>query len=131
MKVRQPTALRLIYTFEVGQLRISGDTDNVLIRGMVAQDDDVLLCADYYNRRVKSVSISKRSIYVLFEEPDKSWRVSNCLLLDVADGKFLAITENMEGLDECDMRIVIAGPRDSSGLFRTHHIVTLPDRSRV
>ena len=121
------TTLTLVSRIDDEKLRLP-DEESVIIKGMCAQSEHVLLVCDVKKGRVKSVSISTDAVHVdvtvCFQEADRDWRVLGCLLVDADDGQFLAVAEN--GRDSKQQRVVFAGPRDAAGSFAVHNVVQLP-----
>ena len=104
---------------------------NVIIEGMCAQSEHVLLLCDAWNGRVKAVSTSTDAVTVTvcFHEADSDWRVLGCVLVDAADGQFMAVAETTRDMKH--QRVVFAGPRDAAGSFPRYNVVQLPDEESL
>ena len=123
VRVQHPTALKLVRTIEAKQLQLPDDKVNVIIEGMCAQSEHVLLLCDAWNGRVKAVSTSTDAVTVTvcFHEADSDWRVLGCVLVDAADGQFMAAAEVTHHWKH--HRFVFAGPRDAAGSFCCMHSI--------
>ena len=117
-----PTKLTLVRTFKQKQMKLPGDIVDVLISGMSAEEEDLLLFCDYSNGRVKSVSRSTRAVNCIFAEPDDEWKLCCCVLVNRAEGHFLIVLEVRKNKDR--KRITISRDGDSAGKF--HHIQNIP-----
>ena len=80
---------------QIKQTQITAPTDNdiVIITGMSAFNGDLLICADWNNRCVKSLRISKGAMQVLFIEVEPDWRVSTACLTTDTNGEVLIALE--------------------------------------
>ena len=127
VRVQQPTALTLVRTIEIKQLRLPADTEDVMIYGICGQTEHVLLVCDVANRSVKSVSTSTDalSVTVCSQDAYSGVYVQGCMLVDAADGQFTALAEIT--LDRMHHQVAFAGPRDAAGLFAEQNVVQLPD----
>ena len=97
---------------------------------MVANSDELLVFADIYNRRVKSLCTSTGALALLFDEADTGWRVSNCMLPDGPHGESMLVTELREGAGVRDTRVVVTGKAGGSS-FKAVHVLPLTEQSEV
>ena len=99
--------LQLCSIFEQKDLKISGDIAAVYISGICLLNEDSILLADYWNRKVKLLKTSTKKVIVAFEETSNDWGVSNVLAFAFSDRAFLVITEWCHA-DAMNDRIVIS-----------------------
>ena len=97
---------------------------------MVAITDELLIFSDCFNSRVMSLSTSRGALSLLFDEADRRWLVSNCVLPDGPQGESMLVTELMDGVGAGDTRVVVTR-RAGGSSFQSVHVLPLIEKSKV
>ena len=115
--------------FAQDDLEVQEDTQPVCISGMCVLDKDMILLADYWNGSVKLLVPSTQQVFLIFEETDNDWGVSNVLQLLDSEGPILVISEWCHARGGVD-RVGFAF-KHSAAYYRSNYYVELDERAPV
>ena len=112
--------LQLVQSIHPSELRLPGESNEVIIHGVSARSDAVLLYADYNNSAVKSLHLQSNEIELVFQESLREWRVCNARELRDEAGDLLVVTELMTSGGATSSRVFIARKKASTYKIEFH-----------